>query len=58
MYYLVTKKKYENPQKQGTDGYLAKQRIIAVGAKYKAPPGRETFGVKSFETAYGRKFDD
>lgn len=58
MYYLVTKKKYENPQRQGTDGYLAKQRIIAVGAEYKAPPGRETFGAKSFETAYGMKFDD
>ena len=56
-YYLVTKEKYENP-KQGTDGYVVKQKIIELGAKYKAPPGRETFGAKSFETAYGRKFDN
>jgi hypothetical protein len=57
-YCLVTKKKYENPQKQGTDGYAAKQKIIELGAQYKAPPGYETFGVKSFESAYGRKFED
>lgn len=58
-YYLVTKAKYEeDPKRPGTDGYLAKQKIIGLGAKYKAPPGYETFGVKSFETAYGRKFDD
>lgn len=58
MYYLVTKDKYENPQRKGTDGYEAKQRIIQLGANYKAPPGYERFGPKSFETAYGMKFDD
>jgi len=56
---LVTKAKYEeNPERPGTDGYLAKQKIIELGAKYRAPQGYETFGAKSFETAYGMKFDD
>jgi hypothetical protein len=57
-YYLVTKEKYENPERPGTDGYRAKQRIIDLGAKYKAPPGYETFGTKPFYDAYGKKFDD
>jgi len=57
-YYLVTKDKYENPEKAGTDGYLAKQRIIQLGAKYKAPAGYETFGSNPFHDAYGRRFDD
>jgi len=57
-YYLVTKNKYENPEKPGTDGYLAKQKIIEWGAKYKAPPGYETFGTKPFYDAYGMKFDE
>lgn len=56
---LVTKDKYEeNPKRPGTDGYLAKQKIIELGAEYKAPQGYETFGAKSFQTAYGMKFDD
>ncbi len=57
-YYLVTKDKYENPEKSGTDGYLAKQQIIEWGAKYKAPPGYETFGTKPFHDAYGMRFED
>ena len=57
-YYLVTRDKYENPEKSGTDGYLAKQKIIEWGAKYKAPPGYETFGTKPFHDAYGMRFED
>jgi len=57
-YYLVTKEKYDNPEKEGTDGYAAKQRIIQIGANYKAPPGCETFGSEPFHDAYGMKFDD
>lgn len=57
-YYLVTTDKYENPEKQGTDGYSAKQRIIELGAGYKAPPGYETFGSKPFRDAYGMKFSE
>ncbi len=56
---LVTKAKYEEkPEKPGTDGYVALKNIIELGAKYKAPPGYEPFGAKSFETAYGMKFED
>ena len=57
-YYLVTGNKYENPEKPGTDGYFAKQKIIELGAKYKAPPGYESFGSKPFHTAFGKRFDD
>ena len=60
-YLVTTMDKYENPDREGTDGYAAKQKIIELGARYKAPQGYETFGAKSFETAYGRygmKFDD
>lgn len=60
-YYLVTKDKYENPEKPGTDGYFAKQKIIELGAKYEAPPGYETFakkGKKPFYDAYGKRFDE
>ncbi|MFA5251208.1 MAG: hypothetical protein WC454_01310 [Phycisphaerae bacterium] len=56
-YYLVSKDKYENPGKPGTDGYLAKQKIIELGAKYKAPQGNETFGDQPFRDAYGKKFE-
>jgi hypothetical protein len=57
-YYLVTKNKYENPGKPGTDGYLAKQKIVELGAKYKAPAGSESFGTQPFSDAYGKKFDE
>jgi hypothetical protein len=57
-YYLVTKNKYDNPDKPGSDGYLAKQKIIEIGAGYKAPPGYETFGAKPFSGAFGMKFEE
>jgi len=57
-YYLLTKDKYENPKRQGTDGNIARQKIIEWGAKYKAPPGFETFAPKLFSDAYGMKFED
>jgi len=57
-WFLVTKDKYENPERRGTDGYLAKQRIIELGAKYKAPEGYGTFGPKPFHDAYGMRFND
>lgn len=56
-YYLVTKDKYENPGKPGTDGYLMKQKIIELGDKYKAPAGSESFGEHPFRDAYGKKFE-
>ncbi len=57
-YFLVTTQKYGNPSKSGTDGYLAKQKIINLGANYKAPPGYGSFGPKPFHDAYGKKFKD
>jgi len=57
-YFLVTKQKYENPQRSGTDGYRAKQRIIKLGTDYEAPPGYGSFGPEPFHDAYGMKFDD
>lgn len=56
-YFLVTKDRYDNPAKAGTDGYKAKRRIIEVGAEYegKAPAGYETFAPHFFRDAYGKK---
>lgn len=54
-YYLITKAKYENPKRSGTDGYEARQKIIEIGAGYVPPPG---FGSFDFKSAYGMKFDD
>jgi hypothetical protein len=58
-YFLQTKERYDNPDKPGTDGYKAKQRIAEVGAKYKgkAPAGYETFAPYYFSDAYGKKVD-
>ncbi len=58
MFYLVTSKKYDNPNKPGTDGYLAKQKIVELGAGYKAPAGYDSFAPKLFNDAFGMKFDD
>ena len=57
-FYLVTRNKYDNPGRQGTDGAIAKQEIIKFGAQYKAPEGYETFAPNLFRDAYGMKFDD
>jgi len=56
-YFLQTKERYDNPEKPGTDGYKAKQKIIEVGAKYKgeAPAGYEPFAPRYFSDAYGKK---
>ena len=56
-YFLQTIERYDNPEKVGTDGYKAKQKIIEVGAKYKgkAPAGCETFAPRYFSDAYGKK---
>lgn len=57
-YFLRTVNKYNNPGNQGTNGYKALQRIKAVGGKYKAPSGYETFGTKPFQDAYGKRFTE
>ncbi len=57
-YYLVTKEKYESTERAGTEGYFAKQKIIELGAEYKAPQGYETFAPNFFKDAFGQRFDD
>jgi len=57
-YYLVTREKYDNPGKPGTNGYAARQKIIELGAKYKPPAGSASFGPKPFYDAYGKRFDE
>jgi len=54
-YYLVTEKKYGNPDQSGTAGYRAKQRIIRLGGGYKPPAGYKSFGDKPFRDAFGMK---
>lgn len=45
----------ENPDKPGTNGYAMKQKIIELGARYKAPNGFESFASHRFSDAYGMK---
>ena len=56
-YLLITRQRYDNPEKVGTDGYKAKQKIIEFGAKYKPPQDSnyESFAPKLFSDAYGMK---
>jgi hypothetical protein len=54
-YFLVAVKKYQSPRKEGSDGFLALQRIKAIGASYAAPAGYRGFGAKPFQDAYGDK---
>jgi len=49
---LITKNTYDNPNKSGTDGYAAKQKMKQIGAKYKPPEGFKTF---NFSSVYGEK---
>lgn len=58
VYYLVTSEKYKNPERAGTDGYIAKQKIVKVGVNYEPPSGYRSFGTKPFQDAYGMRFDD
>jgi len=57
-FYLYTVDKYENPGREGTDGYAAIQKIIEWGARYKAPQGYESFAPNLFSDAYGKNFYD
>lgn len=54
-FFLVTKETYDNPERAGTSGSIAKKKIIEVGAKYKAPKGYESFAPNLFSDAYGEK---
>lgn len=54
-YQLVTKQRFENPERSGTDGYKIKQAIKRIGAGYKAPDGYERFSSTPFQDVYGKK---
>jgi hypothetical protein len=54
-YLLVTKDRFESPERSGTDGYQMKQTIKRLGANYKAPDGYERFSSAPFQDAYGKK---
>ena len=54
-YYLVTKARYPNPRKPGSEGAVALDKIKQIGAKYKAPKGFERFDNTPFQDAYGMK---
>ncbi|MHC4741760.1 MAG: hypothetical protein ACYS8Z_07615 [Planctomycetota bacterium] len=57
-YFLVTQAKYKAASfSSGGDGYLARQRIVEVGAQYKgkAPQGYESFAPHYFSDAYPKK---
>ena len=53
-YVLITKKRYNNPNKRGTDGYTAREMIKKIGAQYKPPRGYKSF---NFSSIYGDKVD-
>jgi hypothetical protein len=57
-FYLYTVDKYENPRREGSDGYAAIQKIIKWGARYKAEQGYESFAPNLFSDAYGKNFYD
>ncbi len=54
-YYLVTKERYPNPRKPGSEGAAALDKIKQIGAKYRAPKGFERFDNTPFQDAYGMK---
>lgn len=56
-YFLVTKNRYANPDRPGTDGYAVKQKITQIGRNYKAPAGYESFAPHFFSDAYGKKIN-
>ena len=56
-YFLQTIDMYDNPEREGTDGFRAKQKIIKVGKGYKAPTGYESFAPNLFDDAYGKKIE-
>lgn len=54
-YMLVTYNLYNNPEREGTDGYAVKQKIVELGRSYKAAQGYESFAPNYFSDAYGMK---
>ncbi|NLW83911.1 MAG: hypothetical protein GXY41_05845 [Phycisphaerae bacterium] len=51
--YLVTRDRFENPNRTGTDGHAMLQRIRTVGKRYAVETGDRQFGAEPFQDAYG-----
>jgi hypothetical protein len=52
---LITKDRFNNPKRQGSDGYRALQLIKKIGLDYKVSKGGQNFGPEPFQDAYGMK---
>jgi hypothetical protein len=50
---LVTRDRFENPNRPGTDGYEIRTRIKALGKRYPTETGDTKFGIEPFQDAYG-----
>lgn len=51
--YLVTRDRFENPNRTGTDGHAMLQRIRTIGKRYAVETGDRQFGAEPFQDAYG-----
>jgi hypothetical protein len=51
--YLVTRDRFENPNRSGSDGYEMLIKIRRVGKRYAADTGDSKFGTEPFQDAYG-----
>lgn len=55
---LVTRDRFENPSRAGTDGYQMRMRIREVGRRYPDETGDTKFGREPFQDAYGLLIQD
>jgi len=56
-FFLATKERFTgNPDKEGSPGFLLKQKIVELGTEYQAPPSCARF--TGFSDAYGRYFKE
>ena len=51
--YLVTRDRFENPNRSGSDGYEMLIKIRRIGKRYAADTGDSKFGTEPFQDAYG-----
>ncbi len=50
---LITKGRFENPNRPGTDGYEMRMKIKNLGKRYPVETGDTKFGTEPFQDAYG-----
>ena len=53
--FLITKDRFQNPKRHGSNGYKALQLIKKIGLDYKKTDGGKNFGKEPFQDAYGMK---